>query len=164
MTNTDYLCICPPNRTGKNCRATLSCQANICHNGGTCFPTGKCLVKEENIINIVALVSGIRCECAETFNGDYCQYKRMATIPAHGRSTDEQPQVEYKQFDAETLAVISNLAGGSRPNHPPRVNPLADSVAVATGNHSQFVFCLTNPCENGGTCFVTNTATTKVRD
>ncbi len=31
------------------------------------------------------------------------------------------------------------------------------------GNHGQFVFCLTNPCENGGTCFVTNTATTKVK-
>ncbi len=31
------------------------------------------------------------------------------------------------------------------------------------GNRSQFVFCLTNPCENGGTCFITNSATTKVK-
>jgi hypothetical protein len=42
------------------------------------------------------------------------------------------------------------------------VNGLTDGFTVATGNRSQFVFCLTNPCENGGTCFVTNTATTKV--
>jgi hypothetical protein len=43
------------------------------------------------------------------------------------------------------------------------VNGLTDGFTVATGNRSQFVFCLTNPCENGGTCFVTNTATTKVK-
>jgi len=71
------------------------------------------------------------------------------------------PRVEYKQFDAETLAVIASL--GSTPSeNAPRTNGLTDSLTVATGNHSQFVFCLTNPCENGGTCFVTNTATTKV--
>ena len=166
MTNTDYLCVCPPNRTGKNCRATLSCHANVCHNGGTCFPTGRSIVRRDHSHHHhrhYVPVSGIRCECPESFNGDYCQYKRLSTLPAHGRSVDEQPQVEYKQFDAETLAVITNLAGGARPNHAPRVNPLTESMSMmSNNNHSQFVFCLTNPCENGGTCFVTNTATTKV--
>ncbi len=72
------------------------------------------------------------------------------------------PHVEYRQFDAETLAVIANL-GSLSDDNAPRRNGLTDSLPVATSNRSQFVFCLTNPCENGGTCFVTNTATTKVR-
>jgi len=72
------------------------------------------------------------------------------------------PRVEYKQFDAETLAVIANL-GSTSDESAQRRNGLSDSLNLATGNRSQFVFCLTNPCENGGTCFVTNTATTKVR-
>ncbi len=74
------------------------------------------------------------------------------------KSNDDLPHVEYKQFDTETLAVIANLGSSSNENIP-----RTDSLTVAAGNHSQFVFCLTNPCENGGTCFVTNTATTKVR-
>lgn len=86
----------------------------------------------------------------------------MAITP-NGKSTEEKPHVEYKQFDAETLAVIANLGSSSNSNSPRGGNNLADSWSVATGNRSQFVFCLTNPCENGGTCFVTNTATTKVR-
>jgi hypothetical protein len=78
------------------------------------------------------------------------------------KSNDDIPHVEYKQFDAETLAVIANLGGtsGNTDNTQQRTN----SFSVATGNRSQFVFCLTNPCENGGTCFVTNTATTKVSE
>jgi hypothetical protein len=73
------------------------------------------------------------------------------------KSNKNNPPVEYRQFDLETLAAIANL-GSSNPT-----NQRAISFAIALGNRSQFVFCLTNPCENGGTCFVTNTATTKVK-
>ncbi len=82
------------------------------------------------------------------------------------KSNEDLPRAEYRQFDAETLAVIANLGSSSNENTQ-RIsgltNSLTNSLTIATGNHSQFVFCLTNPCENGGTCFVTNTATTKVR-
>ena len=81
------------------------------------------------------------------------------------KSNEDLPRAEYRQFDAETLAVIANL-GSSQNENTQRMNgltnSLTNSLTIATGNHSQFVFCLTNPCENGGTCFVTNTATTKV--
>ena len=104
-------------------------------------------------------VYGARCRCPEDFFGNYCQYKK-AKLKA--KSHDDVPHVEYKQFDAETLAVIANLGSASNENTL-RTSGLSPSLTVATGNRSQFVFCLTNPCENGGTCFVTNTATTKVR-
>ena len=146
VTNIDYVCICLPNHTGKNCRTALSCQANLCQNGGSCQQLG----------------SSIRCECSESFEGEFCQYKRSSVVSATPRSNEPKIQVEYRQFDAETLAVISNLASGSA-SHSNRMNTLTDAWAETSGNHTQFVFCLTNPCENGGTCFVTNTATTKVR-
>ena len=66
--------------------------------------------------------------------------------------------MEYRQFDADALAMMA-ASFGSEGTHQQR----AISFAIAMGNRSQFVFCLANPCENGGTCFVTNTATTKVR-
>jgi hypothetical protein len=108
------------------------------------------------------LAYGARCNCPENVSGDYCQYKKTIK-KTDGKSRDDTPRVEYKQFNAETLAVIANL-GSSTNDNTRRVNNPSDSLTVATGNRSQFVFCLTNPCENGGTCFVTNTATTKVRD
>ncbi len=98
-----------------------------------------------------ALAYGARCNCPENFQGDFCQYTTVI------KSNKNIPQAEYRQFDAETLAAIASL-GSSDTNHQRAV-----SFAIALGNRSQFVFCLTNPCENGGTCFVTNTATTKVR-
>ena len=102
---------------------------------------------------------GARCTCPEDYSGNYCQYQKTKL---KAKSTEDTiPHVEYKQFDAETLAVIANLGGNS-----PATNDntqRTNSLSVASGNRSQFVFCLTNPCENGGTCFVTNTATTKVR-
>jgi hypothetical protein len=105
----------------------------------------------------IIVVYGARCNCPDDFSGNYCQYKKMKL---KAKSNEEIPHVEYKQFDAETLAVIANLGGNSATNeNTQRTN----SLSVVTGNRSQFVFCLTNPCENGGTCFVTNTATTKVR-
>lgn len=88
----------------------------------------------------------------------------------HNTPNTNTPRVEYKQFDAETLAVIANLGNSMNIVNPvnapventQRASNVGSSVSVASGNRSQFVFCLTNPCENGGTCFVTNTATTKV--
>ena len=65
--------------------------------------------------------------------------------------------MEDRQLDADTLAMLVGLDSASI--HQQR----AISFAIAMGNRSQFVFCLTNPCENGGSCFITNTATTKVR-
>ena len=116
----------------------------------------KC-VMERGICLFVAY--GGRCTCPDDYSGDYCQYQKSKL---KAKSNDDMPHVEYRQFDAETLAVIANL--GSSPNeNSQRMNSFTNSLTVATGNHSQFVFCLTNPCENGGTCFVTNTATTKVR-
>jgi len=105
------------------------------------------------------LAYGARCNCPDGFFGDYCQYRQTKLRP---KSNDHLPHVEYKQFDAETLAVIANLGSSSHENTQ-RTNGVTGSLTVTTGNRSQFVFCLTNPCENGGTCFVTNTATTKVR-
>lgn len=101
---------------------------------------------------------GGRCSCSDDYSGDYCQYQKSKL---KAKSHDDMPQVEYRQFDAETLAVIANLGSSSNENSQ-RMNSFANTLTIATGNHSQFVFCLTNPCENGGTCFVTNTATTKV--
>ena len=111
-------------------------------------------------LRLGVLVQGIRCNCQDTFTGDFCQNKRLV-IGEHTVPRETKPHVEYKQFDAETLAVISNLGGSSQDKNT-RMNTLGESFSVAVGNRSQFVFCLTNPCENGGTCFVTNTATTKV--
>jgi hypothetical protein len=110
------------------------------------------------MIFLFSLGSNIRCDCSEQFFGDYCQYKRLTTTV-----DNDKIHVEYKQFDAETLAVIANLGVTNKLNENiPRVNSFGDSFTIASTNRSQFVFCLTNPCENGGTCFVTNTATTKV--
>ncbi|CAF1046306.1 unnamed protein product [Rotaria sp. Silwood1] len=141
VANFDYICLCPSNHSGKNCRIVLSCQTNTCHHGGTCFETAY----------------GAQCTCPEDFSGNFCEYKKMTY---KSKSNDNLPRVEYKQFDAETLAVIANLGSLSNENTL-RSNSLSNSVTVATDSRSQFVFCLTNPCENGGTCFVTNTATTK---
>lgn len=139
----DYVCLCPPNHSGKDCRIILTCQSDTCHNGGTCFQTAY----------------GARCTCAPEHSGDFCQYKQAKIRP---KSNENLPHVEYKQFDAETLAVIASLRSTAEESSP-KTNALNENLAIATGNRSQFVFCLTNPCENGGTCFVTNTATTKVR-
>jgi hypothetical protein len=100
------------------------------------------------------LAYGAQCNCPGNFRGDYCQYTTAI------KSNTNPPQIEYRQFDEDTLAAIAGLGSASANNHA--TNQRANSVAVAMGNRSQFVFCLTNPCENGGTCFVTNTATTKV--
>lgn len=105
------------------------------------------------------LAYGGRCSCTDDYTGDYCQYQKTKL---KAKSNDDLPHVEYRQFDAETLAVIANLGSSSSENSQ-RMNSFSNSLSIAAGNHSQFVFCLTNPCENGGTCFVTNTATTKVR-
>jgi hypothetical protein len=96
------------------------------------------------------LAYGARCGCPDKFQGDFCQYSTVVN------ENKNNPPVEYRQFDAETLAAITGL-GLSNPSHQRAI-----TFAIALGNRSQFVFCLTNPCENGGTCFVTNSATTKV--
>ncbi len=114
---------------------------------------------EKNVCWIEFLAYGTRCTCPEDYSGNFCQYKKSKF---KAKLNDNLPRAEYRQFDAETLAVIANLGSSSKENTQ-RMNGLSSSLTVATGNHSQFVFCLTNPCENGGTCFVTNTATTKVR-
>ena len=115
----------------------------------------KCLIVS------VFLAYGGRCNCPEDYSGNYCQYKKMKL---KAKSNDDTPHVEYKQFDAETLAVIANLGGNTANTNTDNTQQRTNSFSVATGNRSQFVFCLTNPCENGGTCFVTNTATTKVSE
>jgi hypothetical protein len=148
IANLDYICICPPNYTGKDCRTLVSCQSNSCYNGGTCIQTG---IFEERIfvdIYFFLLAYGARCNCPVDIHGDYCQYT-TAIKPI--------PNIESRQIDAETLAAIASL-GSSNTN-----SQRAITFALGMGNHGQFVFCLTNPCENGGTCFVTNTATTKVK-
>lgn len=70
---------------------------------------------------------------------------------------DQTESVANRQIDEQALAAIASL-GSLNLNNQQR----AISFAIAMGNRSHFVFCLTNPCENGGTCFVTNSATTKV--
>jgi hypothetical protein len=76
------------------------------------------------------------------------------------KSNKNLPNIEYRQFDEDTIEAIAGLGSSSANNHA--TNQRANNFVVAMGNRSQFVFCLTNPCENGGSCFVTNTATTKV--
>lgn len=100
---------------------------------------------------LFSLAYGARCNCSDDFHGDYCQYETMK------KSTKSIPQVDDRVLDMDTLAMLAGLETPSI--HQQR----AISFAIAMGNRSQFVFCLTNPCENGGSCFVTNTATTKVR-
>ena len=101
-----------------------------------------------------SIAYGARCNCPANIRGDYCQY-------TSAKSIQTLPQIEYRQFDAETLAAIAGLGSSSASSHAS--NHRSNSIAIAVGNRSQFVFCLTNPCENDGTCFVTNAATTKVR-
>jgi len=40
VSNFDYVCLCPPNHSGKDCRFLLLCQSDTCHNDGTCFQSG----------------------------------------------------------------------------------------------------------------------------
>lgn len=93
---------------------------------------------------------GARCNCSGDVYGDFCQYTREK-LPDKNVSP-----VETRRFDIETLAALAGL-GLSNEN-----TQRANSFAIAMGNGAHFVFCLTNPCENDGSCFVTNTATTKV--
>lgn len=101
-----------------------------------------------------SLAYGAQCTCPEMIRGDFCQYSTAKSI-------QNLPKIEYRQFDIDELTGIARLGSASANVHPSRVR--ADTHAIALGTRSQFVFCLTNPCENGGSCFVTNTATTKVR-
>ena len=101
----------------------------------------------------VSLASSARCTCPETIQGDFCQYTTPKLI-------QNLPPIEYRQFDRDALAGIAGLGSASANNHPSHLR--GTKYAITLGNRSKFVFCLTNPCENGGTCFVTNTATTKV--
>ncbi|CAF1414538.1 unnamed protein product [Adineta ricciae] len=135
VANFDFVCLCLPNYTGKDCRTVMSCQTDSCHNDGTCIQT----------------TYGARCNCPTNFRGDFCQYTTQK------KPTQKLPVAEYRQFDAETLAAIAGL--GSSSAHDNNYNQRM--FAIAMGNRSQFVFCLTNPCENGGSCFITNSATTK---
>lgn len=68
-----------------------------------------------------------------------------------------QSNLASRQIDEQALTAIASL-GSLNLNNQQR----AISFAIAMGNRSHFVFCLTNPCENDGTCFITNSATTKV--
>ncbi len=45
IANLDYICICPPNHTGKDCRTLISCQSNLCQNDGTCVETGNVFLR-----------------------------------------------------------------------------------------------------------------------
>lgn len=152
IANLDYVCLCPPNHTGKDCRTIISCLTNICQNGGTCSQTGKSSERDgDRGWVLFSLAYGARCNCSDGFQGDFCQYGKTK------KSNGIIPQVEDRQLDTDILAMLAGLDSASI--HQQR----AIGFAIAMGNRSQFVFCLTNPCENGGTCFITNTATTKVR-
>jgi len=50
VANLAYICICPPNYTGKDCRTLVSCQSNSCHNDGTCIQTG--IFEERIFVNV----------------------------------------------------------------------------------------------------------------
>lgn len=99
---------------------------------------------------------GARCDCLPSTRGDFCQYS-IAT-----KSIASIVPAESRPVETQTLEDISGMGSSSANVHPNLQR--ANSISVAVGNRSQFVFCLTNPCENGGTCFVTNAATTKVDD
>ncbi|CAF2434063.1 unnamed protein product [Rotaria sp. Silwood2] len=137
VANLDYFCLCPPNYTGKDCRTLISCQSNSCLNDGVCVLTGL----------------GARCNCPENFRGDYCQY---TTLP---KANKKIPIVENRPYDQDIIAAIAGLGSSSANHHA--VDHRTNSYVIAVGDHSKFVFCLTNPCENGGSCFITNSATTK---
>ena len=104
-------------------------------------------------------VAGAQCHCLDNVHGDYCQYK--TEIKTKTKTANNISNAEYRQFDREKLAAITGLGSSSAYYHPP--DQRSHSFVLLMGDHSKFVFCLANPCENGGTCFVTNTATTKVR-
>ncbi|CAF3894521.1 unnamed protein product, partial [Rotaria sp. Silwood1] len=137
VANLHYVCLCPPNYTGKDCRTLIACQTTSCFNGGTCIQTGL----------------GARCNCLENFRGDYCQYTTIS------KTNKKSPSIESRTYDQEMLAAINNLGSSSANHHA--VDQRINSYVIAVGDRSKFVFCLTNPCENGGTCFITNSATTK---
>ncbi|CAF3332523.1 unnamed protein product [Rotaria socialis] len=138
VANLDYVCLCPPNHTGKDCRTLLSCQTDSCHNDGTCIQTP----------------NGARCNCPENFRGDYCQYTTAAKVNKKAPPTQSRPQ-----NNQDIIAAIAAISSSNTNNAP--VIQRTNSFVVTMGDHAKFVFCLTNPCENEGTCFVTNTATTK---
>jgi hypothetical protein len=55
---------------------------------------------------------------------------------------------------------MAGFSAASASYHPSKLD--INSLAIAVGNRAQYVFCLITPCEHGGTCFVIDTATTKV--
>lgn len=126
----------------------MSCETNSCLNGGTCIQTGRLKKKKERIcidhFFFFLLAYGGQCSCPDNYSGNICQYSKTPI-----KSNKNITQIENRQLDD----IFSKLSLNTQER--------AVRLAIAMGNKSQFVFCLTNPCENGGSCFITNSATTK---
>lgn len=101
------------------------------------------------------LALGVQCKCRENFGGSFCQYAKAIS------QSIKNSAAEFRHFDEDTLAAISGVGSASAASQH-GFNQRTNSIVIAMGDAAKFVFCLTNPCENGGSCFITNTATTKV--
>ncbi|CAF1225172.1 unnamed protein product, partial [Didymodactylos carnosus] len=110
------------------------CRTLLACNDYACHNGGTC----------IQTAYGARCNCKEHVTGDYCQHITNDSFKVYQYGVEPSNIIGYKQLDPATLAAIAG-----------------NQASMNNQQRSQFVFCLTNPCENDGTCFVTNTATTK---
>ncbi|CAF5060602.1 unnamed protein product, partial [Rotaria sp. Silwood1] len=159
LTNTTFMCLCPPKHAG------IYCQENLgqCHclNGGTCY----------NISN-----DGYKCLCRSMFTGSYCQYDfRNETFcnysPCKNNGTCmliESPAgicLCQPGFIGEYCEKRVSFCQENPCRNNGTCVPLSgvDGQCICQSGYSgllceqvQRTFCSIDPCRNGSTCIVLN--------
>lgn len=139
-----FVCECPPEFAGQLCEIPTwspadSCDSNPCENEATCHSMGQ----------------DFYCACPEGYEGKTC-----ATLKESCQTTPCQV------IDSCTVAVASNDSSMVRNISSNVCGPRGRCVNHSTGNftcicdegfsgiycHENINDCVTNPCQNGGTC------------